>query len=345
MSINLANAENCLGCAKSKLVSTTPSVFNNLVLDGSMYLLAPNCQLVAPSRTCESTDRVVFIGTADEIGVNPQYQFTLTANTANAVISGASSGPYTGPAQLTIVPGPGGFFTANGSVTINFIVSRDGAVLTTCTQTMTIDPLPIANSAGLAVCVASGNTAVFNLTSLNGTITGGQPNSVAWFSNFMLTNSIANPAAYSSTSGVVYAKVTSSINGCDNSAPVVLAVVLTPSCTITRIGQSGICAGSTGLVFSAPADYQSYAWTVTGGTITSGLNTNQITVTAGGAGTLSLSLTVTNNNNCSSTCNLQAPIAALPVCEITGNNSICVGQSTSFTATGGTSYAWSGPGG
>jgi hypothetical protein len=34
----------------------------------------------------------------------------------------------------------------------------------------------------------------------------------------------------------------------------------------------------------------------------------------------------------------------VPSCNITGNNTICVGNSASFTATGGGSYAWSGPG-
>jgi hypothetical protein len=33
------------------------------------------------------------------------------------------------------------------------------------------------------------------------------------------------------------------------------------------------------------------------------------------------------------------------VCGITGNNVICQGQNTSFTASGGTSYSWTGPGG
>src|SRR6187397_1241367 len=85
---------------KAQLLNTTASTFQNLVLDGSLYFLAPTCQLVGPSRTCESTDKVVFIGTADLVGMNPTYQFTISSNTANAEISGPSSGSYNGPVQL-----------------------------------------------------------------------------------------------------------------------------------------------------------------------------------------------------------------------------------------------------
>ncbi|MEO6404587.1 MAG: hypothetical protein ABIY51_09010, partial [Ferruginibacter sp.] len=336
---------NCLACKSEQAALTTPSVFNNLMMNGSYYLLLPTCQLIGPNRTCESTDRVIFIGTVDMAGVNPTYEFTLTSNTANAVISGTSSGTYTGPVQLRLVPGPGGFFTANGSVTVNFMVSQGGVVVTTCTQTMIIDALPIANAAALSACVSGGNTAVFNLTSLIPTINGGFANDVTFFSDYLLNNPIATPGAYVSTSGVVWARVESATTGCINVAPISLAVVQNPTCIITGPQQSSICANRTGLTFSAPADQGGYAWTVTGGTITSGANTNQITVTAGASGTLSVSLTITSNNGCVSSCNVQIPIVALPVCAITGNNVICAGQSTSFTATGGTSYSWTGPGG
>jgi len=337
--------QQCVGCEQARSALATPSVFNNLIVDGSLFLLEPSCQLVGPNRTCESTDRVVFIGTADLVGMNPTYQFTIVNNTANAVISGPSSGNYTGPVEFALVPGPGGFFTANGSVTVNFVVSRNGSVLTTCTQTMTIDPLPIANGAGLAACTQGGAAATFNLLSLNSEVTGGQPNVVTWYLNHQLTVPIANPGAFVSGSTVVYAKVTTTTTGCVNSAPISLAVVASPECSITGPGQNTVCAGSTGWVFQAPEDHAAYSWTVTGGTITSGQGTDAITVTAGGAGTLTVSLTLTNNNGCTSTCNVQIPIAALPVCVITGNNTICQGNSTSFTATGGTSYSWTGPGG
>jgi hypothetical protein len=335
----------CLTCQAEQTVMATPSVFNNLILDGSLYLLDPTCQLVGPNRTCESTDRVVFIGTVDNVSPGVTYQFTLTANTANAVISGPSSGTYTGPVQLMVVPGPGGFFTANGSVTVNFIVSQSSTILTTCMQTMLIDPLPIANGAGLSACITSGNTATFNLTSLIPTINGGTANEVTFFTDYLLNNQIANPSAYVSGSGVVWARVRSATTPCLNVAPVSLAVVPSPICLITGPQQSPICANSTGWIFTADADQGSYAWTVTGGTITAGAGTNQITVSAGGAGTLLVSLTITSINGCVNTCSMQIPIAALPVCNITGNNVICAGQSTSFTATGGTSYAWTGPGG
>jgi hypothetical protein len=54
-------------------------------------------------------------------------------------------------------------------------------------------------------------------------------------------------------------------------------------------------------------------------------------------------VTVTDANGCTSSCSRTLTVNPLPVCNITGNNTVCSGVSTSFIATGGTSYSWSGP--
>jgi hypothetical protein len=67
------------------------------------------------------------------------------------------------------------------------------------------------------------------------------------------------------------------------------------------------------------------------------------------SGTLTIAgtytLTITNADGCSATCTRELTVNDLPVCEITGNDVICSTETTTFTATGGTSYAWTGPGG
>jgi hypothetical protein len=53
------------------------------------------------------------------------------------------------------------------------------------------------------------------------------------------------------------------------------------------------------------------------------------------------SVTVTSAAGCTSSCSRVLTVITNPVCDISGNNTICSYQSASFTATGGSSYLWS----
>jgi chitinase len=53
-----------------------------------------------------------------------------------------------------------------------------------------------------------------------------------------------------------------------------------------------------------------YAWTITGGTITAGATSQTVTYTAGAAGTLTLNLTVTNASGCSSSSSTNVTVTA-----------------------------------
>jgi hypothetical protein len=72
-----------------------------------------------------------------------------------------------------------------------------------------------------------------------------------------------------------------------------------PTAVITA--DSIICANSTGNVASVPSAGAgaSYAWTVSGGTITSGAGTSSITYTAGGSSSINISVSVTTAQGCS----------------------------------------------
>ena len=72
-----------------------------------------------------------------------------------------------------------------------------------------------------------------------------------------------------------------------------------PSAVITA--DPIVCANSTGNIASVPSAGAgaSYAWTVSGGTITSGAGTSSITYTAGGSGSINISVSVTTAQGCS----------------------------------------------
>jgi hypothetical protein len=108
-------------------------------------------------------------------------------------------------------------------------------------------------------------------------------------------------------------------------------------CLIT--GPTTTCPGITGLVFNAPAGYQTYNWSVTGGTITAGTGTNSITVTAAGAGTLVVSLTAINANNEIAMCTLNVTVGAGAACVLTAPSILPACGSNGNTLTGPAGYS------
>ena len=109
---------------------------------------------------------------------------------------------------------------------------------------------------------------------------------------------------------------------------IIVTVNPLPNCAIT--GSGSICAGqSTELCVAA--GFTNYIWST-------GATTNCITVSAANT----YSVTITDANGCSSNCSKTVIVNPIPDCSITGNGSICQGQTSQLcVAAGFTSYLWS----
>jgi hypothetical protein len=93
-----------------------------------------------------------------------------------------------------------------------------------------------------------------------------------------------------------------------------------------------------------------YAWSVTGGSITAGAGTSTITVTwgAAGAGTVQVTQTTTATGCATTTAAYPVTINPNPTPTISGDNSVCAGEQNvvySILAIGGHTYSWSVTGG
>lgn len=98
--------------------------------------------------------------------------------------------------------------------------------------------------------------------------------------------------------------------------------------TVTAGSATTFCAG--GSVSLTATAGSSYAWS-------SGGMTQAITATASGT----YRVTVTSAMGCTATASKAVSVTALPSANITGTASICSGRTTTLTASGGGSYAWS----
>ncbi|QQS29306.1 MAG: T9SS type A sorting domain-containing protein [Sphingobacteriales bacterium] len=150
-------------------------------------------------------------------------------------------------------------------------------------------------------------------------------------------NVLSIPNSTPAMSGVYVVTVTNA-GGCTASNSRNITVYPLPNAVIT--GNTNICVGST-LILSASGG-TSYVWSGPGFSSTSA-NISRANATVAMSGTYTV--TVTGTGGCKSTASVLVTVNAKPVITITGATSVCSGTTITFTATGGVSYAWSGPGG
>jgi len=161
-------------------------------------------------------------------------------------------------------------------------------------------PIVTPNAAPASAILCStepgGTTAIFDLTSLNPTVSAGQSNvTVSWFTDAALTNAITTPASYTSATGNVYAKVTSTISPYPySSSTVALTVNTTPAAP--TLGKVDNCDGTSTITATGLVSGATLTWS-------DGGSGNPRTVSA----TTALTVTQTVNSCTSSASNSVTP--------------------------------------
>ncbi len=104
-------------------------------------------------------------------------------------------------------------------------------------------------------------------------------------------------------------------------------------------GTLSVCENTTE-TYGTESGKSNYAWTVTGGTIATGHNSNSITVDWTAAGTGEVIVTY-SNGNCFGSDTIEVTINALPSPDITGNKTVCTNSTEIYsTASDMISYEW-----
>jgi gliding motility-associated-like protein/uncharacterized repeat protein (TIGR01451 family) len=196
----------------------------------------------------------------------------ITGNTTSTTLSNLIAGTY----QYTVTNSVGCTSKASSSIIIN---------------TQPLIPAAIAG-ANRSICI--------NTNTLIGTA-GKTGNTYTWSSlPIGYTSVLANPtvAPNSTTSYIITETVTAT--GCANSNTVVVTVNPLPAAAGTITGITPVCKGQSGLIYTVGQiiDATGYIWTLpSGATITSGANTNRITVSYDN-NALSGNITVNGTNSC-----------------------------------------------
>ena len=277
---------------------------------------------VSPASTTTYTVTVTAAG-----GCTDTDQVTITVNPAPTANAGSGATICVGASTtLTASGGPsyawdnglgaGASHTVSPASTTTYTVTVTAANGCTDTDqvTVTVDALPTANAGADATICAGESTTL--------TASGGA--SYTWDNGLGAGSS----HTVSPVSTTTYTVTVTAAGGCTDTDQVTITV--NPSPTADAGSSATICAGeSTTLTASGGT---SYTWD-------NGLGAGA-SHTVSPASTTTYTVSVTAANGCIDTDQVTVTVNALPTANAGSDATICAGESTTLTASGGTSYTW-----
>jgi gliding motility-associated-like protein len=255
------------------------------------------------------------------ITVNPVPVIVVPAATmclgTSATLNASGANTYSWTPSATLSAGTGASVTATPAATTTYTISgtttATGCIGTT-TAIVTVNPLPTVTANSPTVC-AGGSV----------TLTGGGASTYSW------TGGVTNGVAFVPPATGTYTVTGTSAAGCINTA--ISTVTVNPLPTVVANDVS-VCAGGTVTVSATGAN--TYSWSpATSLSATTGAN---VTFTAGA--TTSYTVTGTSAAGCISTDPVTVTVLANAPINAGPDVAICIGASTTLTATGGVTYTW-----
>jgi gliding motility-associated-like protein len=295
----------------------------------NIYLGCINQPNLAGSSCNVNATQVQFSSSFGGIGLFPRFQLINAAPTSitvsgNTTICAGQSTTLTATGASTY-QWSGGITATTSSVTVAPLVTTNYYIKGVTFCDSIIDTITVVVSAPATISVA-GNTTV--CAGQSTTLTASGNGTFQWSGGSTSTSSSINVSPSVTTSYTVIA----SNNGC-LSAPTSFTVNVLPIPAATINGIATICSGqSTTLTAGGGITYQ---W--------SGGNTSTIaSILVSPTVTTSYSVTASDGTCPSLPVSITVTVTPTPLPTISGNATICIGQSTTLTASGGTNYQWSG---
>ena len=310
------------------------------------YTDANFCTAIAPTvyAVTVNTLPVPLISGAAGMCVNTSGIYTTAAGMTGYNWTVSAGGTITfggGTNSITIL------WTANGlqTITLSYADGNGCTPATPSTFNVTINTLPIPSINGLtSVCTGSTTTYTSEIgmnnyswiVSAGGMVTAGGGSTDA-FVTVLWSTVGAQTVSVNYVNGTV----------CTAATPTVKDVTVHALPIPTISGTAVLCAGTSGVVYTAQPGMTNYIWTVSaGGTITSGGGpaNNTVTVTWTTPGAKTVSVNFIDANGCTALAPTVYPVTVnpLPVPSVDGPAAVCLNSTgTYFTEPGMTNYLWS----
>ncbi|NSW45858.1 MAG: gliding motility-associated C-terminal domain-containing protein [Bacteroidales bacterium] len=263
------------------------------------------------------------------VGTCPSHptSVTVTVNPIPIVSISGDNNICVGESTTLTASGGNSYIWSNGGNTNSIVVSPVNTTIYnvtatntySCTSTanyqVTVNPLPTASISG-------NNT---SCAGISVTLTASGGDQYIWNNG----NSNASITVNPSTTTSYQVTVTNTTTGCTATASHTINV--NPNPTVYIAGDTIICEGTSTTLTASGAD--TYSWST-------GSNTNSITISPP-LGTTQYYVTATNTTTgCSTVRAITVQVVSAPVVQFAGNTNICIGQTTTITASGGNAYTW-----
>lgn len=271
--------------------------------------------------------------TTKTITVNSLPTVILASGTTTLCAGNSTTISATGAATYTWTPGSGLSATTGTTVTATPLFTTTYTVTgtngsgcaNTTTKTITVNPLPtVTASSGISV-LCLGNTTTISATGAT---------TYTWVPATGLSATTGIMVTTTPTATTTYTVTGTNSNGCINTATATITVNTLPTIIATS-GSPAICIGNSTTISASGG--VSYTWTPGTGlsTTTGGI------VTANPATTTNYTITGTNGSGCSNTATKTITVNPLPtVIATAGVSALCIGNSTTISVTGATTYTW-----
>ncbi|MCW5907907.1 MAG: PKD domain-containing protein [Chitinophagales bacterium] len=282
---------------------------------------APNSTFTATSPLCVGTNSTItYTGNAP---ANATYNWNFDGGT---VVSGSGQGPYSVN------------WSTGGTKNITLSVSVGSCVSSVTTVQVVVNPFPGTTvSPNVAICTG-GSTVL--------TASGG--NSYTWDPPTGLSSTTGATVTASPTNTTTYT-VTGVNANC--TSPATVTVTVTPVPTSPFSVTSPVCTGqnSTITYTGNASSNATYNWNFNGGTIVSGSGQGPYTVNWATTGVKNITLTVDENGCTSGLTTNNITVTPGPTATFTATSPHCIGQNSTITysgtGTGSATYTWNFDGG
>ena len=236
--------------------------------------------------------------------------------TATLTATGLSTYTWTSPVSnnpsISVSPASTTVYTVSGN-------AAGCAGTFSATGTVSVNPLPTLTVSPASPTICAGQAATLTVTGVT---------SQTWTPGSQTTPSISVTPTTTTTYTVFGTN-----SGCGNTQMVTVNVNPLPTLTATS---ASVCTGKT-TILTASGTSATYSWSP------SGVTTNTILVSAANAGLFTFTITGTSAQGCSKSITTNLVGIATPTINITATQSvICIGQPVTLTASGASSYVWTG---
>ncbi|MBI5539320.1 MAG: T9SS type A sorting domain-containing protein, partial [Bacteroidia bacterium] len=288
---------------------------------------------VTNAATCTATSSaVVTVNTLPTAAITPASATICAGQSSTLTASGGASYLWSNAATTAAI-------TVTPAATTTYTVTVTNAA--TCTAiasaVVAVNATPVAN-AGVDQSIPNGTS-----TSLTGSASGGS-GTYTWLwspAGQLVSANVQNPTTVNLGTTTTYTlTVTDAVTSCQGTDVVIVTITGSPLSVTTSATPTAICLGSStqlNALASGGSGIYTYSWTSVPAGFTSTIANPVVSPTVN----TTYNVTVNDGSN-NATGNVSVTVNAVPVAAITpASATICAGQSSTLTASGGASYLWS----